>query len=109
MYGPDLTEVRKKFDRAALLENIVEPSKGIAPEFVLHSVETKDGEGRVGFVVASDDQGLRLRVESGEVVTLPRSQVVADDPAALSAMPEGLLADLTAQEVADLLAYLSAP
>ena len=33
----------------------------------------------------------------------------ADDPAALSAMPEGLLADLTAQEVADLLAYLSAP
>ncbi len=109
MYGPDLTEVRKKFDRAALLENIVEPSKGIAPEFVLHSVETKDGEGRVGFVVASDDQELRLRVESGEVVTLPRSQVVADDPAALSAMPEGLLADLTAQEVADLLAYLSAP
>ena len=101
--------MRKKFDRTALLENIVEPSKGVAPEFVLHSVETKDGEGRVGFVVASDDKELRLRVESGEVVAVPRSMVVADDKAALSAMPEGLLAKLTAQEAADLLAYLSAP
>ena len=108
-YGPDLTEVRKKFDRALLIEHIVEPSKLIAPEFVLHTVETKDGEFHTGFVVPATDPELRLRIESGEIVPLSRAQVVADEKAVLSAMPEGLLGELTAQEAADLLAYLVSP
>jgi len=40
-------------------------------------------------------------------MTLARESVVSDTVSPVSAMPEGLLDALTAQEVADLLAYLA--
>jgi hypothetical protein len=41
--------------------------------------------------------------------SLKGSAIASDVPVAGSAMPEGLLANLTAQEAADLLAYLLKP
>ena len=105
-YGPDLTAVGKKFDRAALLQQILRPSATVAPEYVLHLVETKTGSSYSGFVVRSDALELVLRTETGEQ-SLGKEQISSDTKSSLSAMPEGLLGPLTAQEAADLLAYLA--
>lgn len=105
-YGPDLTQIARRFDRATLLDHIVNPSKVIAPEFLLHMVETRDGENLAGFVITTSLAGLRLRCETGDERLLERTRITRDDISPVSAMPEGLLAPLTAQEAADLLAYL---
>ena len=105
-YGPDLTAISRRYDRAAMLNQIVNPSQTIAPEFVLHSIETRDGEDFTGFVVAQTATELRLRRETSDEITLLRSRIALDEKSPVSAMPEGLLAPLTAQEAADLLAYL---
>jgi putative heme-binding domain-containing protein len=72
-------------------------------------VETRDGESLSGFVQGQAAGGLQLRIESGELKSLKSSAIASDVPVAGSAMPEGLLANLTAQEAADLLAYLLKP
>ena len=41
--GPDLTKIGAKYDKAALLDQILEPSRTIEPAYVTHLVETKDG------------------------------------------------------------------
>jgi putative heme-binding domain-containing protein len=106
-YGPDLTDIRREFPKAAdVLAHIVNPSQQVAPEYQLHLVETKDGESLSGFIVGKVGGELRLRIESGETRTLGQAQVASVLPVAGSAMPEGLLANFTAQEAADLLAFL---
>lgn len=106
-YGPELTDLRRKFPQPAeLLEHIVNPSKQVAPEFQLHLIETKSGDSLSGFVLTKSASEVRLRMESGETRALPLSAVASDLPVTGSAMPEGLLGSLTAQEAADLLAYL---
>lgn len=105
-YGPDLTAIARRYDRAAVLNQIVNPSQTIAPEFVLHAIETRDGENLTGFVVSQSATEVRLRRETGDEITVPRGRIAVDEKSPLSAMPEGLLAPLTAQEAADLLAYL---
>ena len=41
--GPDLTKIGAKYNKAALLDQILEPSKTIDPPYITHLVETKDG------------------------------------------------------------------
>ena len=105
-FGPPLDGIATRYDRAALLDQIRWPSRRIAPEYALHQVETRDGLQHGGFLVSKDAPTLRLQVEGGSVVDLPLEMVVSDTVSPVSAMPEGLLDALTAQEVADLLAYL---
>jgi putative heme-binding domain-containing protein len=106
-FGPNLDGIASKYDRSGLLDQIRWPSRTVAPEFALHQIETRDGLQYSGFVVSKDAQKLRLQTEGTAVVALPIDTVVTDTVSPVSAMPEGLLDALTAQEVADLLAYLS--
>ena len=105
--GPDLTKVGAKYDRAAMLDQILEPSRTIEPQYRLLPAgdEGRPGPDRAGRredgreVVLKDAQGKTVRVPGGEVERLV--------PQARSLMPELLLRDLTAQQVADLLEYLN--
>ena len=49
--GPELINIGKKYERKALLETILDPSKAIAPEFVPYLLETKSGQVYAGFLV----------------------------------------------------------
>ena len=89
-----------------LLDHIVLPSKTVVPEFVLHQVEAKDGLAYSGFVVRESAAELVIRTEDNPALAISRAQVASDVRSSSSAMPEGLLQALTAQEAADLLAYL---
>ena len=105
-YGPDLTDIARKYDRATLLTHIRQPNLLVAPEHRTHSVLLRDDTELTGFLKKRTATELLLRLEDGTERRVPMAQVASTRESALSAMPEGLLAALTAQEVADLLEFL---
>jgi putative heme-binding domain-containing protein len=105
--GPDLSEVGKKFTRAQILESIIEPSKTIDPKYIYYLVETRTGQFQSGLLVSDTPDGIILKSSTNQLLSLPRSGIKNLVPQKQSMMPELLLRDLTAREVADLTAFLS--
>ena len=105
--GPELTTIGKKYDRAQLLESILEPSKLIDPKYVTYLVETRDGRVLSGILVERNEREVVLRDPQNKVVRLPMAEVEQLATQQQSLMPELLLRDLTAQQVADLLEFLA--
>ncbi|MBI2826859.1 MAG: c-type cytochrome [Planctomycetia bacterium] len=105
--GPDLSQIGKKYERATLLETILEPSKAIAPEYVAYLVETTGGQVHAGFIEKRDDKEIVLKDVEGKAIRVPADEVASVQPQTKSLMPELVLQEITAQDAADLLAYLS--
>jgi putative membrane-bound dehydrogenase-like protein len=103
--GPDLTTIGKKYEKAALLETILDPSKAISHEFVTYVVETDEGQSFTGFV-EKNDKFVTVRTADDKQVRIPTKSVESLTPSPKSMMPELVLRDVTAQDAADLLAYL---
>lgn len=103
--GPDLSKIGAKYNRAQLLESILDPSKTIDPKYVASILQTKSGEVLNGIVISRTDQELVLKDPEKERRLL-LSEVERIVPQQKSLMPEGLLQHLTAQEAADLVAFL---
>ncbi|HEY2837992.1 MAG TPA: PVC-type heme-binding CxxCH protein, partial [Pirellulales bacterium] len=105
--GPDLSQIGKKYDSKAMLETILEPSKAIAPEFIVNLVETDSGTVLAGFITEKNDKEIVLKDAQGKSHTIPSAEVVGVHPQKLSIMPELVLQEITAQDAADLLTYLA--
>ncbi len=105
--GPDLTTIGKKLTRAQLLESLLEPSKLIDPKYVTHLVETNDGRTVTGLLLNKDEHEVVIKDAQDKVFRIPPKQIEQLVPQRLSLMPDLLLRDMTAQQVADLLEYLS--
>lgn len=104
--GPELTTIGKKYDRAQLLESILEPSKFIEPKYVTYLVETKDGQVLSGLLTERTDSEIVLKDAQNKTLRIPLSNVEQLVPQQQSLMPELLLRDMTPRQVADLLEYL---
>ena len=103
--GPDLTAIGKKYEKAALLETIMDPSKAISHEYVTSVVETDEGLAYTGFV-EKNDKFVTIRTAEDKQIRLPAKSVESITPSPKSMMPELVLKEVTAQDAADLLAYL---
>ena len=84
----------------------VKPSEKINPKFVTYLVETTDGRVLTGLLVKKTDQRVILRDAQNKLIELPASQVEFLVPQPKSLMPDLLFKDMSAQQLADLLAYL---
>jgi putative heme-binding domain-containing protein len=105
--GPTLREIVKKYPRPEeLLEHILEPSKKIEEPLAAFTVLTTDGRSISGLVVERSPEAVVLKTPEKQVVKIPRGEIDAMRRSDKSLMPDRLLSDLTAQEAADLLAYL---
>jgi putative heme-binding domain-containing protein len=104
--GPDLSDVGKRLSKRQILESILDPSKDIDPKFAAYLVEVDDGRQLSGLIVAKDDKELTIRDPQGKDTKVPLSKVVSQIPSKKSLMPDQLLRDLTAEQAADLLAFL---
>lgn len=105
--GPELTTIGKKLDRAKLLESILEPSKVIDPKFVSYLVETSQGLVHQGLLVKQSDEVVVLRDPQNKLIEIATGDIEFMSAQQKSLMPELLFRDLTAEELADLLAFLS--
>lgn len=104
--GPELTNIGKKYERKVLLETIIDPSKAIAPEFVPQVLETKGGAVYAGFVVERTPKFVVLKDINSKRVRVSTEDIEVLVPQPKSLMPELVLSEVTAQDAADLLAYL---
>ncbi|MDX1961734.1 MAG: c-type cytochrome [Pirellulales bacterium] len=104
--GPDLSMIGKKYERAALLETILQPSKAISHEYVPYLLETTQGQTYLGFLVEGADSQVTLKDVQGNQIRIPKNEVETLAKQEISLMPELVLKDISAQDAADLLAYL---
>ena len=104
--GPDLSEIGKKNSREQLLESMMFPSKRIDPKYAMQLVETTAGKVITGLLVKSGFKETILKDSQGKSIRIPRAEIEFSTLQQKSMMPELLLQDMTAQQVADLLAFL---
>lgn len=105
--GPDLTHIAKKYTRAQILESILEPSKTIDSQYAAYVVETDNGQLYTGLLVAKTAHEVVLRDAAGKEIRIRSERVASMTRQKNSLMPEQLLRDLTAEQAADLIDFLS--
>ena len=105
--GPDLSAIGALRRPEDLLESLLSPSRRIEPKYAVYLVLTVDGRILTGQLARRDEQSVVLWDAEGKEIVLPAADVEELRPSRTSLMPEGQLADLTAQQAADLLAYLA--
>ncbi|MCG6156248.1 PVC-type heme-binding CxxCH protein [Rubinisphaera margarita] len=105
--GPDLTgSQRANLDY--LLENILDPSAVVSKDYQMTIIVTVDGRVLNGLVLTENEQALTLRTATEEV-TVNRDDIEDQQQTPLSAMPDGLLQNLSEEQTRDLIAYLMHP
>ncbi len=106
-YGPAMSGAGTRLKRFEIVESILDPSAKLAPEFVLHTVETKAGTAYAGFVTAETPEQLTLRIAGGLSQVLPKAGIAKHETVKQSSMPEGLANTMSAEEFFDLVEFLA--
>ena len=88
------------------MQSILDPSRAIAPEYYVYTLETDDGLLHAGFLAEKNDKEIVLKDAKGQLIRVPATTVGAYTKNEESMMPTLVLRDVTAQDAADLLAYL---
>lgn len=104
--GPHLVDIGKRNKPEELIESMLQPSAKIAQGYEAYQFSTVDGLMFTGFVVSESATVVRIREASGVERALIRAEIEDRTQQKLSAMPDGLIANLTPNQCADLLAYL---
>jgi putative membrane-bound dehydrogenase-like protein len=105
--GPDLATVRHR-PPLLLLGDILLPSQSIAQKYETYMVERTSGTTDTGVVAAQTPTSITLRQGPGQAVTIARSQIRKITVSPRSTMPADLDKQITPEEMADLLAFLTA-
>jgi putative membrane-bound dehydrogenase-like protein len=103
--GADLSLIGRG-ERRWIVESILQPSAVVAPHFQSWTITTTDERTRRGLLVRTyldeseyvDEKGNRFKFRATEVARIAADRV--------SIMPDGLVDQLTTQEIRDLVAYL---
>ena len=104
--GPDLTGIKNKFEREALLDAIVNPNAGIVFGYEAWLITTKSGDSFFGFLVADGSQAVVIKDLSGAKHTIPTATIASRKKQTNSLMPEPSSLALTDQKLADIVEYL---
>jgi putative membrane-bound dehydrogenase-like protein len=102
--GPDITgSQRTNLDY--LLQTLVDPSAAVAKDYQMQVIETSAGRVITGLVVAESSTAITIQTVNEKIV-VPVVEVEHRAISPLSMMPEGMLQNLTIDQVRQLIAYL---
>jgi putative heme-binding domain-containing protein len=104
--GPDIT-ANGRSDFEQLLSNVFDPSLVIGAGYQATTVVSTAGQVLTGLVVEDSPQRVVLKVQGGELKTVPRGDIDELHVSKVSLMPEDLERQLQPQEIADLFAYIT--
>ncbi|HEX3869610.1 MAG TPA: c-type cytochrome, partial [Pirellulales bacterium] len=105
--GPDLTSVRRRFQRKEIVESIVMPSKVISDQYRSVTVVTTGGLVYTGLPLKQvAENKVALILPDATKLELSKDEIDETQPATISVMPENLLRELSLEDVADLFAFL---
>ncbi len=103
--GPNLATIAA-WSAEQLLTNILDPNREVSPNFMLYTVEMKDGRALAGIIAAETESGLTLKRLDGIEESVGRAEIAELKVTGTSPMPEGLEAAMSAAQMADLIAFL---
>jgi len=106
-FGPELTEIGSKYPKEGLLDAIVHPSDGISFGYEGWQLKMKDGSTLNGIIVSKTETDIDLKLPGGAKQHLKTSDVQSMKEMKESMMPEGLYQNISTQDLANLLEYLS--
>ena len=104
--GPHLVDIGRRYKPAELVESILKPSAKIAQGFDTYGFVSDEGKVVVGFVASESARQVEVRQLSGVPAVLEKENIEERVKQTTSMMPEGMVSNLTASQLADLLAYL---
>jgi putative heme-binding domain-containing protein len=104
--GPDLSDVGGKFDRALLIESILEPSRRIVDGYRTTTIATSDGRIMSGIARDETPAGLVLVDADGKRQAIRSNEIVDRKLADTSLMPSDLSGGISPADFADLVAFL---
>ncbi len=104
--GPHLVDIGKRYKADELVESILKPSEKLAQGFESYRFEMIDGRVIQGFIVSERADATVIREANGVLRELKRGEIEKRQQQKQSAMPEGLAANLTPEQLSDLIAYL---
>ena len=105
--GPHLVDIGKRYKKEELIESILQPGKKIAQGFDTWAFAMEDGQVHTGFVVLESAETVTLRDAKGVSKELLQDQIEERVKQEISMMPQGIVGNLTPEQLADLLAWLS--
>jgi putative membrane-bound dehydrogenase-like protein len=106
--GPDLLSALRNKSREQLLTDILDPSREVDPRYINYQVIDKDGRSYTGLIAAETASSITLRRAEKAEDLLLRSRIDTIEATAKSLMPDGLEAQVSKEDMADLIAYLQA-
>lgn len=105
--GPELDAVGRGVPVELLIEAVVWPNRQIKEGYVATTLTLKDGRKLQGYKVSEAGGEMQLReLASGQTSRFTAAQI-AEKQEAGSLMPEGLIMNMTREELRDLIAYLA--
>ncbi len=106
-FAPDLSDIGSRARRPQILiDSILHPSAVITEGFAQQQVVTTDGRTWAGAILEETGRLLKLVNSDGDVVVIRTSDVEERVSTKVSAMPSGFGKLLTAQQLADIVAWL---
>ena len=105
--GPDLTSVRRRFQKKEIIEAILVPSQVISDQYQAVTVSTTDGQVYTGMPLPNPgSKNLLLLLPDATRLEIAPDKIDEKVKAKISVMPEGLFKDLSLDQIADLFAFL---
>ncbi|MCO6454586.1 MAG: c-type cytochrome, partial [Pirellulaceae bacterium] len=103
--GPDLTALTDK-SPAAMLVAILDPNRAIEDRFLDYQVVTADGRVWSGMLAGETGNAITLQTQDGKQQPILRGQIELLRTTGKSFMPEGIERELSADDVAAVIAYV---
>ncbi len=104
--GPNLTGYERD-NLNFIVPAIIDPSAAIREEFTNFQILTNDGRVLTGLIENQDTQSVTLRGVDNKTTRVSRDDIEQLKASELSLMPEGLLREMTDQQIRDLFAFVT--
>jgi putative heme-binding domain-containing protein len=105
--GPDLFAIGDKFGRDDLIQQVLQPSATIAPGYNTTIIRTKTGDLFQGIVKETSADSISIMGSDGKLVKFKTADIDRQKTTDVSLMPEGLEGQMSQQQFADLIMYLT--
>jgi putative heme-binding domain-containing protein len=106
--GPDLTSIRRRFQKQEIIESVLYPSQVISEQYQAVTISTSEGLIFSGMPLpnSGNEKQLVMLLSDATKVVVAKDKIEDRLPSRISVMPEGLFKNLSEQEIADLFAFL---
>ena len=104
-FGPNLNTLKSR-NALSIITEIINPNNSIADKYGQWELELTNGTRLTGIITSENDQTIALKLMGGSVQNISKSSIKSRKDLRVSAMPNGLEANINVKAMADLLAYI---